>query len=84
MTTELLGNICLTLILIWGIYLVYQVYKFNKITFKDRDNINIQSKPLHKHKDLIRQLRWKLFISFLIVALLLIVIFASYNLSKLP
>ena len=74
MSSELVGIICLCIILLWGFYIGYNIYKYNKIIMKDRDHVNIQSKPLYKHRKETKKLKIKLFVSFLIIAFLLIVI----------
>tara|TARA_B110000967_G_C18440466_1_gene342969 strand:+ start:241 stop:414 length:174 start_codon:yes stop_codon:yes gene_type:complete len=56
MNTVILGNISLALILIWGLYLGYNFFHYNKEIMKNRDHFNIQSKLSLKDKKFAKSL----------------------------
>lgn len=72
MNTSILGNISLAIILIWGLYLGYNFYQYNKGIMKDRGHFNIQSKLSLKDKKIAKRFRLKIIVSFLVVSVLLI------------
>ena len=82
MDKEIAANLCLAIVLFWGLYIGINSYKyFAKIT-KNRDHFNIQSVLSEKDRVEGKKVRNKMIISFLIVSVLLIGISVLASLSE--